>query len=87
MKLSFAEYSIQFNEATILHQKYLRAEPKTADAFKKIRLLYDGSAREMSHQLSTKFVKYDNLTIYMGVLLTSMVIVMQFLNHCNSSHL
>lgn len=73
MNKTFAEYSIQFNEATILHQKYMRAEQKTTDAFKKIRLLYDASAREMSNQLSTKFIKYDNLTIYMGVLLTSLV--------------
>lgn len=82
MKLSFSEYSIQFNEATILHQKYLRAEQKTTDAFKKIRLLYDACAREMSNQLSTKFVKYDNLTISIGVLLTSMVNIVGIVHIC-----
>lgn len=67
----FLEYYIQYNEAVQMHKAYLRLPSN--EIFKKAKLLYVSSSREMSSELSTKFIKYDHLTISIAVVVTTMV--------------
>lgn len=71
IKFFFLEYYIQYNEAVLMHKAYLRSPSN--EIFKKAKLLYVSSSREMSSELSTKFIKYDHLTISIAVVVTTMV--------------
>lgn len=57
----------------MLHAKFLRKTENLEIAYKRSRLLYSSSSRAMSDLLSTFYVKYDQISVAVGVALMTAV--------------
>lgn len=57
----------------MLHAKFLRKTENLEITYKRSRLLYSSSSRAMSDLLSTYYVKYDQMSVTVGVLLMTAV--------------
>lgn len=73
----FPEPCIEFKEATRLHERRILTDHQkpsaaTTEQFKRIQALYVASAQAISHQLATKYVNYDILSILIGLSLTTL---------------
>lgn len=63
-----------------MHAKFLRKRENLEVAYKRSRLLYSSSSRAMSDLLSTFYVKYDQISVALGVVLMTLVCV-----HCEDN--
>ncbi|KAG4074593.1 hypothetical protein HA402_004464 [Bradysia odoriphaga] len=71
------EFFTQLTEARVLHAKFLRKTENLEIAYKRCKLLYSSSSRAMSDLLSTFYVKYDQISVALGVaLMTATCIVL-----------
>lgn len=67
------EFYTQLTEARLLHAKFLRKSENLEVTFKRCRLLYSSSSRAMSDLLSTFYVKYDQTSVTIGVIVMTTV--------------
>lgn len=67
------EFYAQLTEAKGLHAKFLRKKENLEIAYKRCKLLYSSSSQAMSDLLSTFYVKYDQISIAVGVILMTAV--------------
>lgn len=73
MKKILSEFFTQLTEAKVLHAKFLRKTENLEVTYKKCKLLYSASSRAMSDLLSTFYVKYDQMSVAVGVILMTTV--------------
>lgn len=68
-----SEFFTQLTEAKVLHAKFLRKTENLESAYKRCKLLYSSSSRAISDLLSTFYVKYDQISVALGVALMTAV--------------
>lgn len=73
IKKILSEFFTQLTEARLLHAKFLRKTENLEVTYKKCKMLYSASSRAMSDLLSTFYVKYDQISVSVGVILMAMV--------------